>query len=488
MPETITPGTVQSSAVPSRTIAVPFEGEGSGTGELTWGQRELLRAIRFSGRSIPIGGVTPPLPQPFAVDDIVASVQFIMRRHQSLRTRFVPDAQGRLRQVLSSHGELVIELYDAAPDEDPRQLAQTVSDRYSQLGFELEHDWPLRAAAVSQHGAVRYAVFIYNHLAVDGMGMLALLDDLLYRDPATGEPRPLTALQPLELAERQSSAAARRQCELALRHWESVARAVPDRESAAAEQQDPPYRELWFRSPAALPALRAVAARCGTDTGPVLLAASAIAISRVTELSPVALLSIVNNRFRPGLADAVMQLAQRSPCLLDVEGQTFEQVVAQAQRASLRAGMSGYFDPDECDRMLDRVAQERGKPVDLSCYYNDRRSPEPAESTPVASGEELSALINSLLPQTSQRWGGQSPSQDNKLFLHINDSPDAVDILISADASFLGSTGLERCARELEAVLVRAATETAAPPAVTAPAEGAAEPAEPSASIPGSSR
>lgn len=437
------------------TISVPFSGEGSGIGELTWGQREILRAVRLSGHSVLLGGVTP-LPESWTVDDIVLRVRFLMRRHQSLRTRLVRDAQGGLKQVLSASGELMIEHYDTAEeeDEDPKALADAVNERYGQADFDEEHEWPVRVAVVSQSGVLKYAVFVYNHLMIDGMGLAALLSDLATMDPVTGDAPPVTALQPLELAARQSSAAARRQGEAALRHWEAIARAAPYRESAAADPQDPPYRELCYRSPAGLLATRSIAARCGTDTGPVLLAACAVALGRVTGVSPVVLLSVVNNRFRPGLADAVMQLAQRAPCLIEVEGRGFEQVLAQARRASLKAGVSGYLDPDECDRMLERVERERGEPLDLSCFYNDRRVPGPSETIRVADPEEISRL----LPATSLHWRGRLTAQDNKFFLHVNDSPDALDFLICADSRFLGPTGLERCAREFEAVLVRAAT------------------------------
>ena len=464
------------ATVPPSRISVPFEGDSSGIGELTWGQREMLRAVRLVGHWIPMGGVTP-LAELMSVEDIVASVQFLMRRHQALRTRLVFDTRGGVKQNVAAAGELVVEHYDLPPDADAGSFAQALSDRYSQDEFDEERDWPLRVGVVGRQGAVEYAVFIYNHMMVDGMGLSALLRDLFARDPATNDAPAVTALQPLELAERQGAAAARRQHDLALRHWESVARVAADGESAAADPQDPPYQHLWFRSPAGLPAMDAVAARHGTDTGPILLAASAVALSRITGISPVVLLSIVNNRFRPGLADAVMQLAQRSPCLLEVEGRTFEQVVAQAQRASLRAGMYGYFDPVECDRMLERVGRERGAPVDLSCFYNDRRTPASQEANPFAPRAESalaqgaptqdsSLIISSLLPRTTLRWGELLPPQDNKFFLHVNDSPDALDLLICADSHFLGPAGLESVAREIEAVLVRAAIDAPAPASV----------------------
>src|SRR5262249_36041719 len=109
------------------TISVPFSGEGSGIGELTWGQREILRAVRLSGRSIVLGGVTP-LPESWTVDDVVLRVQFLMRRHQSLRTRLVRDARGGVKQVVSAAGELIVELYDAVEDEDVKALTDAVNE------------------------------------------------------------------------------------------------------------------------------------------------------------------------------------------------------------------------------------------------------------------------------------------------------------------------------------------------------------------------
>ena len=39
--------------------AVPFHGEGSGVGDLTWGQLEIWQTIQRTGRSLNIGGAIP---------------------------------------------------------------------------------------------------------------------------------------------------------------------------------------------------------------------------------------------------------------------------------------------------------------------------------------------------------------------------------------------------------------------------------------------
>ena len=47
----------------------------------------------------------------------------------------------------------------------------------------------------------------------------------------------------------------------------------------------------------------------------------------------------------------------------------------RAWRAATSAYKHGYFDPADHRAMLDRLAAERGEPIDISCFVNDRRGP-----------------------------------------------------------------------------------------------------------------
>ncbi len=67
---------------------------------------------------------------------------------------------------------------------------------------------------------------------------------------------------------------------------------------------------------------------------------------------------MVNNRFRPGLADVIAPIAQNSVVTIDAADATVDEVVARARGASLTAGMRAYYDPDEL-REVDRAAGRR---------------------------------------------------------------------------------------------------------------------------------
>ena len=87
---------------------VPFEGEGTGVGELTWGQRGLWTSMRRTGSSLTLSGAQPAQPG-VTLDVVVAGLRFVLNRHQSLRTTVEFDADGRAQQRLWSSGEVPLE-------------------------------------------------------------------------------------------------------------------------------------------------------------------------------------------------------------------------------------------------------------------------------------------------------------------------------------------------------------------------------------------
>ena len=64
----------------------------------------------------------------------------------------------------------------------------------------------------------------------------------------------------------------------------------------------------------------AIAKRTGTDASRVTLALIATAIGRATGVQPLTVKVMVNNRFRPGLADVIAPIAQNSVVTIDVSG------------------------------------------------------------------------------------------------------------------------------------------------------------------------
>ena len=319
-------------------ILIPFEGEGSGVGELSWGQQEIWLAIQHQRSSLGIGGAFP-LPQGRAtVDDVAADLRFVMARHQSLRTRLRFGADGRPRQVLAESGEVPLEVIDAG-DADPADVADEVYLRYHEQLFDYVREWPIRWAVILKRGTATHLVSEICHLAADGLGALAMVADLARRDPVTGlAGGPVTALTPLEQARRQAAPAGQRQSDAALRYWERLLRTIPARRFAdSADKRQPRYWQAYYDSPATDLAVRAIAARVRADSPTILLAAFAVALCRVTGNNPVVAQLVVSNRFRPGLAETVSPVNQTGLCVLDVGGVTFDAVVARAWRSAMGA-------------------------------------------------------------------------------------------------------------------------------------------------------
>jgi hypothetical protein len=437
-------------------ILVPFAGEGAGVEELTWGQKGMWQTIVDTGESKTMGGVDVLKPGT-TVADAVAALRFVVSRHQSLRTRLRFGADGYPRQEVASSGEVPLEVVEAG-DTDPAEAAAAVCERYETTPFDYANEWPVRMAIVTRHGIPTHAVAIYLHLALDAHGLGTLMADLSTMDPRTGGPtRPVTGIQPLDLARQQRRPAARRQGEASLAHLEHVLRtAPPSRFNRPPRAGEPSYRQIGFRSPATLLAIRAIAARHAVGTTPVLLAAFATVLARTVGTNPVVTMLAVSNRFRPGFDTSVTLVAQVSPCLLDVADVGFAEAVARTARAAMHAYKHAYYNPIGRVQLIARVSQERGEQIDLSCFFNDRRMSGREQPTgPIPTAAE----IRQAVPLSTARPMDQFGLPQQKLYLSVNDVHDAVDITMSADTRYLSPAQMEELLREMEAVTVEAATE-----------------------------
>jgi hypothetical protein len=412
-------------------------------------------AMRRQHSSMPIGGVVPLAPGT-TLDDVAQAVRFILGRHESLRTRLGFHADGRPYQVLADRGELRVPVLDA-DGVDPADLAEQVRVGFRDTEYDYAEEWPVRAAVIRHEGRPDRMVATYCHLALDAHGMRRLLADLTTMGP--GPATPVTGLPPLAQARWQNGPDGRAHCDNALRRWERVLRAIPPRRFRdSTDRRHPRHWQARWTSPAAHLAVRTIAARLGVDTGPVLLAAFAVALHRVTGIHPIATQLMVSNRFRRDLADSVSTVSQPSLCLLDIAGLTFDAAVRQAWQASLGSYKCGYYDPEARDALRARVEADRGEPVDIACFFNDRRlGDRPADTGPVDP-----AAIRAALPASTLRWEHRLDRSSERLFVHVNDAPDTVDLGVCADTHYVSPGDVETFVAALEDMVVRAAVDPAA--------------------------
>lgn len=428
-------------------ILVPFRGEGCGVGELAWGQRELWGGMVQQRRWFPIGGTFPARPGT-TIGSVAADLGFLVSRHQSMRTRLRFGPNRWPLQVVAHSGELPLEIVEAG-DEDPAALAAQVEQRYRETDYDFEREWPVRWAVIHRHGRPTYRVAIMCHLVTDFFGVPVLGADLANRG------RPVAEMQPLAQARWQRSPAGQRQNQQALRYWERLLRAIPaQRFRPAAEPARPRYWKATLDSPAMFLAAHAVAARTGADTSTVLLASFLVARARITGINPSVTRVLVSNRFRPGLAEVVAPVSQSGLLAVDVAGVTVDDVVARIRRQAVPAYKHAYYDTFQLDRLIDRVGEERAEPLDIACFFNDRRPPgqrEPAGPPPTRD------QLRAALARTSFGWAAKQDHPTARFFLHIEDVPDTIGISLWADTHYTSPADIKGFLLTMESALVDAA-------------------------------
>ncbi len=435
------------STVVTELVAVAFEGEGSGVGELTWSQQSIWADMERAGISLAMTAVRQLAPGT-AMEDLMAEYSFYLSRYQAMRTllRFEPD--GRVRQVVHGSGTAEIKIYDAG-DRDPAEVAAEVELQYGFSRFDYEHEWPMRTALVRRDGVLTHAVVAISHHAADATAAMSMFEDLRDRDPRTGLPPRPPGIQPLAQARLQQTPSALRQNAAALRYWEDQLRVIPPAMFPPRPGIPPPQERYWyaeFSSPAMYPALRATAARLGVSTGPVLYAAFATALAHVTGVNPVATMITVNNRFRPGLANAAGHMVQHGLCTLDVLTDGFDELVGKARRRLLIAQKNGYYVPADVEALVERIGRERGVSFDLLCLYNDRRKEDPAEPASLPTSQD-----------STLTWRNVDHLHHRVIF-HANDSAEAVIALqVQADTAYLGRAEVGALLQQVERLVTGSA-------------------------------
>jgi Condensation domain len=448
-------------------LLVPFAGEGSGVGELSWGQQTIWRGIvGRDGRPIWLPGLEP-IASGKTVQDVARLLTFMMSRYQSLRTRLLVSEDGHVQQMVASSGEIALQIVDAADEADPLAVSRELQAQWLTADIDWPNEWLVKMAVVRHRGVPRYRVTAMCHIVTDGFGMLVLMAECNHLavvdrekhpqpDPIMGiGDGPVTAMEPLEQAQWQASPAGKRRSAIAEQYWERVLQAIPPRMfPPPTEPRTPRYAQIRLKSRAAYLATQLIAARTGADTSPVLLAAFAVALNRVCGVNPAVPRVLVNNRFRSRLAASVSPIAQSCPCPIDLAGiTTFDEAVKRAFTASIAAFKHAYFEPATIREIVASVSAERGVTMDMTCVYNDMRmnTPREAAASPPAPGEVRAA-------QALTKLGWEDQDANDPCHIQIIDCRDAIEIVIAIDSEHVPADAVEAVLREMDAVMVRAAT------------------------------
>jgi hypothetical protein len=450
-------------------MVVQFTGAEAGAEPLTWGQKAIYEDMQASGNQFSMPG-RMRLPEGGTVADAAARLSGLMGRHAALRMRLGTDGAGRPCQQVAASGQIGLDILTLPDDTDRAGIARYIDqlwDTWPLARFDFHRDWPLRMAVLRHRGACLYLVWVLSHLAADGGAHLLLLDDLLAAGTAGGAASEPRRPNILDVARNEQTPQLRQLSSRAMRHWEAQLRHIPAQTfGEPAHPRDQAGQRYWqarFSSPAAHLAIPAIAKRTGTDVSRVTLALIATAIGRATGVQPLTIKVMVNNRFRPGLADVIAPIAENSVVTIDVADTTIDEVVARARGAALTAGMRAYYDPDELGEVMARLDAERGYPARVTCRVNDQRALILRAEEEAGLSEVTSEQVAHRLAETSLTWLGPRDNMHEQANILVEPRSGVVSLHLMWDRWSLSDGQAEALLRGVEEVAVEAAFDPAAP-------------------------
>ncbi len=194
---------------------------------------------------------------PLQPDALERSLQYLVRRHPTLRTMFVAPA-GKPRPVLlqDRQWELSLPIVDA-----PKAATRSLIEREIARPFDLEHDLMLRARLIRLGPEDHVLVLVAHHIAVDGWSKRLLLEDLAAAYEAlTGgrEPRlPELAVEYADFAIWQRARLTGTRLQELVDHWRSHLNGAPPALELPADHPRPRTQSFegaarWLAVPAEL--------------------------------------------------------------------------------------------------------------------------------------------------------------------------------------------------------------------------------------------
>ncbi|GAB6041222.1 amino acid adenylation domain-containing protein [Endothiovibrio diazotrophicus] len=277
------------------------------------------------------------------------SLNEVVRRHESLRTRFVA-VDGDVHQVIDegSPFELPVTDLERLGDEEQTREVARLAALEADTPFDLSRDRMIRARLLRLAPAASVLLLTTHHIASDGWSVGVLVRELsaLYRARVAGQPPALPALpvQYADFAHWQRQWLQGEVLERQLRYWKEQLRGVPALLELPTDRPRPAIQTFNGRHHAqALPdalitGLRALSVGCDTTLFIVLLAAFKVLMLRYSGQTDVVVGTTIANRTRveiePLIGFFVNTLALRS----DLGGNpAFRTLLEQVKRVALEA-------------------------------------------------------------------------------------------------------------------------------------------------------
>jgi Condensation domain len=303
------------------------------------------------------------LRQESTVEEVWTALAALAMRHESLRTNYLVDESGALRQYLAAEDPAAVL---ALLDHDTADVAELEAIEQStyQKDIDIEHEMPWRAWVLTAGGVPKKLVIVFHHITADGAASLILEDD--FHALLAGRELPEAGGQPRTMAENQQGVGAGR-LRTAEKYWRRTLDAAP------RVTGTPPGTMIGATLHTGIPLELAHegAAKLDASVATVVLAAFYASLRQVTGQTEMLLFPMSANRFDATTATVVTSLNQWVPLLLSFDGtETFAELAGKMHWKAFNALKNGICDPDAIMTMRGEFFEQADPPVDPGYNFN----------------------------------------------------------------------------------------------------------------------
>ncbi|MCX4546158.1 condensation domain-containing protein [Streptomyces sp. NBC_01565] len=444
----------------------PFTGARAVEAGLTWSQQEIWALIENAGPLDHVYNVVeefrvPPGARP-TEDECLEALSFFFSRHESLRSLFPRERDGRVVQRVLAEGRLPVEFVDADPSADEGTADAHIAALkafFDTRRFSFAHELPLRLVLLVTEGRVWGGVYVFSHMAIDWYGIQHLADEVraYFRAGRTLAPLPEDTMTPADLAGWQASPAGIRKRDRTLAHVASLFRdraplALPP--AVADLPEDEAYRQVALRSRAAGHAVARLSDGTGTSAAAVIVGATALLLRDLTGSDHVDLHLTSSQRFGRDSRSMVATLMQETYFSVELADADLPQAVKRSWPAAITAFQNSGCDADSMNRLLAELGGGADAPLRFAYCINDRRTLPADAAKPRGDAPAASLLADTVLSRLPV-------TEEEPFYLIVDDGADHLEFSLTYDVRHFTETGMESFLRELEHSLVAWADSTA---------------------------
>jgi hypothetical protein len=427
------------------------------TADLCWGQRYIwLRHHQLPAEARHETHIvsTFPLPDGAPLVGVRTMLNYLIRRHEALRTTYQLDATGTPQQRV--HPPRGLPLVTVSTERDGTESPAEVIERLTSAPFDLATEWPIRACVVLTDGRPTKLVLVLNHMAFDAWTVDRFEQELQALGAGIGSGRPAALPpvrhQPVDLALHEASAAARADSEPALAYWRAEIRELPSdpfagrrRIGTAGDAQSSGTAGAYsatLTSPDLLQASRRIAASRQVWPSTVHLTAYAMLMAAYTGAGNTSALAFTGNR--NARSHAEVMTCMFSPLLMRLDcaaGSCFDELLAATAERFELGQRNSHVPYDELLELVAGESDRRGEPVRLGAEFNF------LSQATQSSRARRTRLVWNATPEAWACYGADS-------YLRAYELRDAAVISLNASAAVLDGPAVEAFLRGYERLLL----------------------------------